>query len=144
MRFQGKSVVVTGAAAGIGLAAARRCHAEGGSVVIGDVADALKPEDAAVFGGERMVYRQVDVSDWDQMQALMQAAVDSFGKLDVLFNNAGIGALANIVNLDIAQMRRVIDVTLFGAFHGCKAAIPIMRERGGGSIVNMASISGMG
>jgi meso-butanediol dehydrogenase/(S,S)-butanediol dehydrogenase/diacetyl reductase len=143
VRFQGKTIVVTGAAAGIGLASARRFHAEGGAVVIGDVREALDPEVEESFGGERMVYRQVDVSDWDQMQSLMATAVDCFAGLDVLFNNAGIGKLATTTDLSIEEMRRVIDVSLFGTFHGCKAAIPIMRERGGGAIVNMASISGL-
>jgi meso-butanediol dehydrogenase/(S,S)-butanediol dehydrogenase/diacetyl reductase len=143
VRFEGKTIVITGAAAGIGLAAARRFHAEGGAVVIGDLREALDPDVEACFGGERMIYRQVDVADWEQMQALMAAAVDTFEGLDVLFNNAGIGILSTVPDITVEQMRRVIDVSLFGAFHGCKAVIPIMRERGGGAIVNMASISGM-
>ncbi|MFC3172773.1 SDR family NAD(P)-dependent oxidoreductase [Novosphingobium bradum] len=143
MRFDGKVVVITGGAAGIGLATARLFHELGASVVIGDIRDALDPEAEAAFGGERMAYRRVDVADWDQMQALMDAAVEQFGGLDVLFNNAGIGALAQLDDLAVEQMHRVMDITFFGAFQGCKAAIPIMRARGGGAVINMASISGM-
>jgi meso-butanediol dehydrogenase/(S,S)-butanediol dehydrogenase/diacetyl reductase len=143
MRFADKTVVVTAGASGIGLATARLFHAEGARVVIGDIKDRLDDADAAGFEPGRLLYRQVDVSDWDQMQALMAAAVETFGGLDVLFNNAGIGRLATTPELDVAEWRRVLDVTLSGAFHGCKAAIPLMRARGGGAIVNMASASGV-
>lgn len=143
MRFEGKTVVVTGGAAGIGLAGARRFHAEGASVVIGDVQDGLDDEARAGFDPARMVYRQTDVSDWEQMQVLVQVACDAFGTVDVMFNNAGIGRLAKTPDLPVEEWRRVLDVTLSGAFHGCKAVLPIMIERGGGAIVNMASASGL-
>jgi len=143
MRFAGKTVVVTGGAAGIGLASARRFHDEGASVVIGDVQEALAQEARAHFDPARMAYRQTDVADWDQMQALVQAACDMFGTVDVMFNNAGIGRLAKTPDLALEDWRRVLDVTLSGAFHGCKAVLPIMLERGRGAIVNMASASGL-
>jgi meso-butanediol dehydrogenase/(S,S)-butanediol dehydrogenase/diacetyl reductase len=144
VRFAGKTVVVTGGADGIGLASARRFHAEGAAVAIGDVRPALDPAVAEGFERSRMIYRQTDVADWEQMQALMAAAAGAFGGLDILYNNAGVGRLASTPDLPVEEWRRVLDVTLSGAFHGCKAAIPLMRERGGGVIVNMASASGLG
>lgn len=143
MRFAGRTVVVTGGAAGIGLASARRFHDEGANAVIGDVQEELGQEARAQFDPARVVYRQTDVADWDQMQALVQSACDAFGTVDVMFNNAGIGILAKTPDLAIEDWRRVLDVTLSGAFHGCKAVLPIMLERGRGAIVNMASASGL-
>ncbi len=143
MRFSGKTVVVTGGAVGIGLASARRFHAEGASVVIGDVQDALSDEARSGFDPARILYRQTDVSDWEQMQALVQGACDAFSTVDVMFNNAGIGRLAKTPDLAIEDWRRVLDVTLSGAFHGCKAVLPIMIKQGSGAIVNMASASGL-
>jgi meso-butanediol dehydrogenase/(S,S)-butanediol dehydrogenase/diacetyl reductase len=143
MRFQDKTVVITGGAAGIGLAAASRFHAEGANVVIGDISEALDPATEQAFGGERMVYRRTDVAVWDDMEALAGAALDAFGRLDVLFNNAGVGRLATTPDLSLEDWRRVLDISLSGVFHGCKAAIPPMRAQGGGAIVNMASASGL-
>jgi meso-butanediol dehydrogenase/(S,S)-butanediol dehydrogenase/diacetyl reductase len=143
VRFENKTAVVTGGASGIGLATARLFHADGAAVVIGDVHDQLDPAIREFFGGERLLYKQVDVADWNQVQALIAAAEDAFGGPDILFNNAGIGRLAMTPDLDVEDWRRVIDVDLSGVFYGCKAAIPRMRARGGGAIVNMASASGM-
>jgi len=143
MRFAGRTVVVTGGAAGIGLASARRFHDEGANVVIGDVQDMLDEGAKAGLDPARSVYCQTDVSDWDQVQALVQTACDAFGTVDVMFNNAGIGRLARTPELSLEDWRRVLDVTLSGAFHGCKAVLPIMLERGKGAIVNMASASGL-
>jgi meso-butanediol dehydrogenase/(S,S)-butanediol dehydrogenase/diacetyl reductase len=144
MRFAGKTAIVTGGASGIGLASARLFHAEGASVVLGDLQARLDPAIAEAFGGERLFYQQVDVADWGQVQALVAAAEATFGGPDILFNNAGIGRLAATPELDVEEWRRVVEVDLFGAFYGCKAAIPRMRVRGGGAIVNMASVSGLG
>jgi meso-butanediol dehydrogenase/(S,S)-butanediol dehydrogenase/diacetyl reductase len=143
VRFTGKTVVVTGGASGIGLASARRLHAEGANVVIGDIADQLSPETADAFGGERLLYRRTNVAVWEEVRALVEAAAESFGRLDVMYNNAGIGRLAATPDLAVEDWRQVIDVSLSGVFYGCKAAIPLMRAQGGGVIVNMASASGL-
>jgi meso-butanediol dehydrogenase/(S,S)-butanediol dehydrogenase/diacetyl reductase len=143
VRFQGKTVVVTGGAAGIGQAAARRFHAEGANVVIGDISEALAPEAAQALGGDRLLYKRTNAAVWEEMQALMAAAADRFGRLDVLVNNAGIGRLATTPDLSVEDWRQVLEVSLSGVFYGCKAAIPLMRAQGGGVIVNMASASGL-
>ncbi|HWF76756.1 MAG TPA: SDR family NAD(P)-dependent oxidoreductase [Caulobacteraceae bacterium] len=143
MRFDGKVVVITGGASGIGLAAARRFHREGAKVVIADLNDELGAAVVRELGSERALYHHADVAAWPEVEALMQRAAKAFGGLDVLFNNAGVGSFATTPNLSVDEWRRVIDIDLSGVFYGCKAAIPLMRERGGGAIVNTASISGL-
>lgn len=143
MRFAGKVAVITGGASGIGLATARRLHGEGAAVVIADLSDEAG-EAVARELGERCVYQHADVADYDQVAALMARAVQAFGGLDIVFNNAGVGSFAATPDLTVEEWRRVIDIDLSGVFYGCKAAIPHLRARGGGAIVNTASISGMG
>lgn len=142
MRFGGKVVVITGGASGIGAAAARRFHSEGASVVIADLDDGRGAALAAELGA-RAVYHRTDVAEAAQVDALMQAAVDAFGRLDVLFNNAGIGSFGETPDLPIEQWKRVIAVDLDAVFYGSRAAIPHMRKTGGGAIINTASASGM-
>lgn len=144
-RFQDKVVVVTGAASGIGAATARRFAAEGARLVLGDldeeglgaVAEGCDPS------GEHVVARGVDVADLDQVTALVDSAVEHFGRLDVLFNNAGIGAFGKAPDLDPAVWHRTFAVDVHSVFYGCRAAIPHFRNAGGGVIVNTASISGL-
>jgi meso-butanediol dehydrogenase/(S,S)-butanediol dehydrogenase/diacetyl reductase len=143
MRFTGKVAVVTGGASGIGLASARRLHAEGASVVIGDLAERLDETIASSFDTDRLHYQRTDVSDWEQVQALMAAAVSVFGGLDIVVNNAGIGRMARTPDLANEEWRKVLDIDLSGTFYGCKAAIPLLKARGGGVIINMASVSGL-
>ena len=143
MRFDGKVVVITGGASGIGLAAARRFHREGAKVVIADLKDELGAAAVRELGPDRALYKHADVAAWPDVEALMRRAAEAFGGLDVLFNNAGVGSFATTPDLSVDDWRRVIDIDLSGVFYGCKAAIPLMRERGGGTIVNTASISGL-
>jgi meso-butanediol dehydrogenase/(S,S)-butanediol dehydrogenase/diacetyl reductase len=143
VRFKGKTVVITGGASGIGLASAKRFHAEGASLVIADLNTDQGEAVAKELGDGRCLFRKVDVSDFDQVKTLMDHAADAFGGLDILFNNAGIGSLAPAPDLALEDWRRVIDVDLSAVFYGCKAAIPLMRQRGGGAIVNTASASGL-
>jgi meso-butanediol dehydrogenase / (S,S)-butanediol dehydrogenase / diacetyl reductase len=143
LRFENKTVVVTGGASGIGLATVRRFHAEGANVVIagrnGDAAERIAQE----LGQHRCFAAAVDVSDYDAVDALMRRAVDRFGSLDVVVNNAGVASFGAAPDVSIEAWREVIDVDLGGVFHGCKAAIPLMRRQGGGVLVNTASASGL-
>lgn len=142
MRFENKVVVVTGGASGIGLAAVRRFHAEGASVVIADLNDEAGQAEATALG-DRARYQHTDVSEWPQVEALMAAAAEAFGGVDILFNNAGIGSFSATPDLPVEDWKRVIAIDLDAVFYGAKAAIPLMRLRGGGVIINTASISGM-
>lgn len=142
MRFANKVVVVTGGASGIGLAAVRRFHADGASVVIADLNDKAGQAEAAALG-DRAHYQHTDVASWPDVEALMNTAVEAFGGVDILFNNAGIGSFGATPDLPVEDWKRVIDIDLNAVFYGAKAAIPLMRKRGGGVIINTASISGM-
>jgi meso-butanediol dehydrogenase/(S,S)-butanediol dehydrogenase/diacetyl reductase len=141
-RLAGKVAVVTGAASGIGAASARRFVAEGARVLLADVNEAGGEALAAELG-ERAAFRRVDVTDPEAVEALMQAALARWNRLDVVFNNAGIGAYGKTPDLDPALWHHVINVDLHSVFYGCRAAIPILRRGGGGAIINTASISGL-
>ena len=115
-RFSGKVAIVTGGASGIGAAAARRFHQEGASVLIADLNDKAGTELAAALGAGRAIYCRVDVAVWEDVDAMVQAAVKAFGRLDILFNNAGIGSFAATPDLPLEEWRRVIDIDLNGVF----------------------------
>jgi meso-butanediol dehydrogenase/(S,S)-butanediol dehydrogenase/diacetyl reductase len=143
LRFKNKTVVITGGASGIGLAAARRFHAEGANVIVAGRDRRAAERAAQELGSERCLPKEVDVSDYAQVEALMEQAVTCFGSLDVLVNNAGVASHGTAPELALEAWRQVIDIDLGGVFHGCKAAIPLMRRQGGGAIVNVASASGL-
>jgi meso-butanediol dehydrogenase/(S,S)-butanediol dehydrogenase/diacetyl reductase len=140
-RFEGKVVLITGAGSGIGAAAARRFSAEGASVFLVDLHE---PTDtAAALPRERTVSHAADVSDSAQVNRMVESAVSRFGRLDVLYNNAGVIEQGRPEEISDEQWHRVLRTDLDGVFFGCRAAIPHLIASKG-SIVNTASVSGTG
>ena len=139
--LDGKVAIVTGGAGGIGRATAETLVAEGARVVIGDV-DADGGHAIAESLGEAASFMHADVSDAGQVQALVDAAVDRFGGLDIMFNNAGIGSgLKRFLTDDLEDFSRIMRVDLFGVIVGAQRAARYMKDHGGGSIINNASIA---
>ncbi|MFT5530051.1 MAG: meso-butanediol dehydrogenase/(S,S)-butanediol dehydrogenase/diacetyl reductase [Candidatus Poriferisodalaceae bacterium] len=141
-RFDGKVALVTGGASGIGAATVRRLVDEGAKVMIADV-NGEGAELLATELGANTDAVQVDVTDSDAVDAMTVGTVEKFGRLDVVFNNAGISSVGRVDELSNEHWDRVMAVDVSSVFYGCRAAIPIMREQGGGAIVNTASISGL-
>jgi meso-butanediol dehydrogenase/(S,S)-butanediol dehydrogenase/diacetyl reductase len=142
-RFLDKTVIVTGAASGIGQGVAERFAAEGANVVVCDIdEDALK-EAARAWAPARTLALRCDVSRFDDVQALVAAAVERFGGLDVMVNNAGIAKDGSVGDVTLDDWQATLDTNLSGVFHGCRAALPHLLEREG-CIVNTASVSGLG
>ncbi|MFE1172958.1 SDR family oxidoreductase [Streptomyces sp. NPDC058773] len=146
--LDGRTAVITAAAgAGIGGATARRFLEEGARVVIGDAhARRLREHAAALaaeFGDGKVAALPCDVTDEDQVNALLELAVERHGRLDIVVNNAGLGGTADLVEMTDEQWGKVLDVTLNGTFRCTRAALRRMRATGsGGVIVNNASVVG--
>jgi NAD(P)-dependent dehydrogenase (short-subunit alcohol dehydrogenase family) len=150
----GRVAVITGSGRGQGLSAALRFAEEGASVVVNDLDDTSVKSavDQIVSSGGRAAGAIGDVSEPDDVQAMLQVARDEFGGLDILYNNAGIGfsadarmgiAMDDILNCTEADWRRIIDINLTGIFLFSKYGIPMLIERGGGVVINTASIGGL-
>jgi len=145
-RFAGKTVLITGAASGFGRRAAERFAAEGASLVLGDIQEQGLAETARLVeaAGAKVAVRVTNVAHGPAVQLLVQAAVDTFGRLDVALNNAGIAhSTMKLVDTDEALMRRMFDVNVMGVFLGMKSQIPVMERHGGGVILNTASVAGI-
>ena len=145
-RFEGKSIVVTGGASGIGRAACLAFAAEGGRVFVAD-ADRAEGERTVSLvrekGGEAL-FQEVDVSSDAQCRQMVEAVLDSFGRLDVAFNNAGIGGSGfALADEDEGTFDRMIAINLKGVFNCLRQEIPVMLKTGGGAIVNTASVAGL-
>ncbi len=144
MRFEGKTAIVTGGAGGIGRATALAFAQEGASVVVGDVdvaaGEALAAEVTAM--GKVLTFQRCDVSAEADVIALVQIAERVYGKLDTIFNNAGIEQpVTPSTDVTAELFEKVIGINLKGVFFGCKHAIPALLRAGGGTIVNNSSVS---
>lgn len=143
MRFRDSVVWVTGASSGIGEASARRFYAEGAHVVLsGRRTDALESVAAACTGGGDTLVLPFDVTDPSAVTAARDAVLERFGRIDILFNNAGVTQRARVADADIAVYRTVMEVNFFGPLMLTKAVLPSMLERGQGHVVCTTSVAG--
>ncbi len=143
-RVDGKVAIVTGGGSGIGRASARMLAAEGAAVVIGDVDDAAEVVAEEIRGGGgRGSFARTDVRSWDDVTALVRAAVEEHGHLDVMVNNAGVAIGGAAGEMSEEDWNRVLDVNLTGVWRGMRLAIPEMLKTGGGSIVNVSSVQSL-
>ena len=144
-RFEGKSIIVTGAGSGIGRAAARLFAEEGGKVLLADKTEAaLGAAEEIKAAGQVAIGRQMDAGVEDDVKAMVEAAVAEHGGLDVVFANAGVGGgRESILEASAEQWAEVLRVNLIGPAMAIKYAAPVMKERGGGAIVCTASVAGI-
>lgn len=142
-RFQDKVVLVTGAAAGIGLETAKEFAAEGAKVAIVDVNEEALQEASQAFEEGRVATFKADVSQEDQVKAYVDGTVEAFGRIDVFVNNAGVnGAYQPIIDATDENWQFVLGINLLGVAYGLKHVIRAMKSQGGGSIINLASNGG--
>lgn len=145
MRLQNKVAFITGAGSGIGRAAAKLFAREGARVVVVDVDTTSGNETVKQIAeqGGQGIFFQCDVSKSSEIKKVIDHTVDHYGRLDVIYNNAGIAPAGNVVDTSEEIWDSVMSVNLKGPFLGCKYAIPHMVKRGGGSIINTASVNGL-
>ncbi|HEV8223812.1 MAG TPA: glucose 1-dehydrogenase [Rubrobacteraceae bacterium] len=141
-RLEGKRAVVTGAGAGIGRSIALRLASEGARVALADVDEEAVEKVASEIDGETLV-RRTDVTRAEEVEELVASAVEAWGGLDVMVNNAGVGVAATVVSTTEEDYERVMDVCVRGTLLGMKYAIPAIRDAGGGSVINMSSVAAL-
>ena len=138
MDLRGKTVIVTGASAGIGEALARAFVTAGANVVLASRNVEALNSLANELGKEQTLVVPTDVTQRDQVEALVNRTVERFGRLDVLVNNAGVGLMSSVADLDPDEFQQLFQVNLMGPLLGMQAAIRAMRKTGGGMIVNIS------
>ncbi|WDM20806.1 SDR family oxidoreductase [Paenibacillus polymyxa] len=142
LNIKGKVVAITGASSGIGEATARLLAHHGAHVILGarrtERLEALTSEIRSKGGSAD--YQQLDVTKRDQMEAFMKYAEKTFGRVDVILNNAGVMPLSKLEALKVEEWDRMIDVNIRGVLHGIAAGLPIMKKQGFGQFINIASI----
>ncbi|MEH7086971.1 glucose 1-dehydrogenase [Neobacillus drentensis] len=146
MKLEGKTAIITGGGGGIGRSTAIRFAKEGARVAVADLDAAIGEETVSLIkrdGGEA-IFIKTDVTDSDQLKALIDTTTSTFGALHILFNNAGVGN-SEVRSIDLAEEEwdRVIDINLKGVFLGIKYAIPELIKAGGGAIINTSSLLGL-
>ncbi len=143
--LEGKVIVITGASAGIGEAIARECASRGASVVLAarriERLERLAKE--LESSGAKALAIKIDVSKEEDCERMVAAAVERFGRIDVLVANAGYGLRAPVAETSDGNARRLFDVNVFGLLSCCRAAVPVMRKQGGGHLILISSIAGV-
>jgi NAD(P)-dependent dehydrogenase (short-subunit alcohol dehydrogenase family) len=146
MRFEGRTVFVTGGGSGIGRETALRCASEGATVVLGDVDSAGGEATVAAvedLGSGTAELVELDVTDAEAVRDAVDAAADTHG-LDVMVNNAGIAQSNDpLEEVSLEERDRIVDINANGVWNGCRAAIPHLKAQGSGAIVNVASLAGV-
>jgi NAD(P)-dependent dehydrogenase (short-subunit alcohol dehydrogenase family) len=145
MRLSGKSVVITGAGSGIGRAMALAFAREGARLLLADVDREGGEESVRLAAGEGAQVRfvPVNVADAADVERMIRTALELYGRVDVLCNNAGIGVAATVMETSESDWDKVMAVNVKGVFLGCKFALPEMLKQGSGSIINTASVAGL-
>ena len=147
MSLRGKVALVTGSTSGIGLGIARCLAAEGADIMLNGFGDAAQIEalrsEMEASHGVRVAYSGVDISKPDQIAAMVADTAKALGSVDILVNNAGIQFTANVEDFPTERWDQIIAINMSGVFHGMKAAIPGMKARGWGRIINIASAHGL-
>ncbi|WP_036483810.1 SDR family NAD(P)-dependent oxidoreductase [Myxosarcina sp. GI1] len=145
MRLKNKIALITGAGSGIGRATAKCFAAEGASVIAADIneTEAIKTQEAIAKVGGKCLALAVDVSQESQVKEIISKTVSSFGRLDIMHNNAGISIVKPTIETTEADLDRLIGINFKGVFFGCKHAIAQMLEQQGGAIINTASELGV-
>jgi uncharacterized protein len=143
MKLQGKVAVITGASMGIGEEIAKLFAREGAKLVLCS-RDLQRVEEARqrIGAGENAISVACDVSRREQVDALLRAAMDKFGRVDIWVNNAGFGLNDAVATLDMAQARQLFDTNLFGVMNCMQAVVPVMKQQHSGDIVNISSVAG--
>jgi len=146
MKLEGKTAIITGGGGGIGRSTAIRFAKEGAKVAVADIDAVIGEETVSLIkreGGEA-IFIKTDVTDSEQLKALIDTTTSTFGALHILFNNAGVGN-SEVRSIDLAEEEwdRVIDINLKGVFLGIKYAIPELIKAGGGAIINTSSLLGL-
>ena len=145
-KIEGKVAIITGAASGIRKATAILFAQEGAKVVVADTVDKLGEETVKMIkeSGGKAVFVHADVSKAEDVKNMVKTAVDTYGRLDIIFNNAGIeGATADTANYPESVFDKVIAINLKGVWLGIKYAVPELLKNGGGSIINTSSVAGL-
>jgi len=143
MGLEGKTALITGGGRGIGAAIAKRFVDDGAKIVISDIQAELLDETAQSLNSNMVATCAGDVTNFDNVQKMVDETVKFGGKIDILVNNAGIDPAGSIVDIELDLWKKVLDVNLNGPFYCMKAAIPEMIKQGKGSIVNIASLAGV-
>lgn len=147
MSLKGKVALVTGSTSGIGLGVANALAAAGAGIMLNGFGEAARIEalrtDMAASHGVKVDYNGADISQPDQIEAMVAETLRSMGSLDILVNNAGVQFTANVEDFPTERWDQIIAINLSGVFHGMKAAIPNMKAKGWGRIINIASAHGL-